>query len=299
MQLFVTGSASGLAQAVLPKLCAREGVTRVVGLDKRPIPFRHAKFSDIEADVHAPDLPALMAGSAAVIHLAFGVMRNGMSDTELFHNNVTGTLKVFAEAEAQGIRKVINLSSVSVYGAGLSLDESAPLQPSSAFTYAQHKAAIEREAALRHPQVVHLRSHLIFGRHAQPFLRSMVGARFFIAPRTPYPVLQVVHESDVAEAISRCLDHDVHGPFNLAAPEATSLPALVRHGSRHRVLWPLPLSVVRGAVAVAKSFGSRDEFTWLDVMDTSLTVRCNRARTAFGWEPKFSAWQARDDMASD
>lgn len=296
MRVFVTGCSSHLAQVLLPMLCERVDVSEVVGIDKAPCRFTHEKFSSSVVDIHAPEMPGLMRGADAVVHLAFGVMQGKMTDAELRHNNVDGTLKVFGAAASLRIGKVVNMSSVSVYGAGENLDESAPLVPSALFTYARHKAEIEREAAERFPNVIHLRSHLIFGRHCQGFLRDMVRARAYIAPRAPWPPVQVIHEVDVAQAVLLALTSDVQGAFNLAAPEVTSLPELVRQGRRH--VYPIPLGVIRTLVSLARLFGNRDEFTWLDVLDTGLTVRCDKAGQLLGWRPEYSAWQARDAALS-
>lgn len=235
-----------------------------------------------------------MKGSDAVVHLGYAVMRGQLSDTELHDNNVNGTLKVFESAKNNKISKIINLSSVSVYGQGEDLSEKSPLNPSLKFTYAQHKAEIELLSQKRFPTVIHLRSHLIFGKNCQSFLRNMVNSRVYIKPPSPLPRLQVVHEADVAQAILLCLKKDVSGAFNLAAPEIVSIPELVKHQGR-RVL-PIPLAMAKNLVSIGKILGSRDEFTWLEVMDTSLTVNSDRAKNELGWSVQYSAWAAVDEM---
>lgn len=294
MHIFLTGSSSGLAGALLPYLCRQEAVARVSGLDLRPTSFTHPKFSFQQGDMRAPDLAARLRGCDAVVHTAFAVMREGRSEAELHDNNVGGSLNVFRAAEAAGVPKVVNMSSVSVYGRGRGLEEGRRLRPSPLFTYARHKAEIEREAALLHPCVVHLRAHLIFGPNSQPFLRRMCQAAWCITTPAPRPLLQVVHEDDVAQAIVRCLEPDASGAFNLAAPQEVALSQLVRHGRRFMV--PVPLAWVRAVAALARRFGHRDEFTWLDVFDTTLTVNCRRAEQVLGWRPVHSAWQAREAM---
>jgi nucleoside-diphosphate-sugar epimerase len=235
-----------------------------------------------------------MYGADAVVHLAFAVMRGGRSDAELRDNNVNGTLAIFEAAARLGIPKIVNMSSVSVYGEGRELDESSHLNPSEKFTYAKHKAEIETIAAKRYPETIHLRSHLIFGRHAQPFLRQMSKAPMVITPRDPRPVLQVVHEQDVAQAIISALEIQTRGPFNLAAPEVVSLVDLVRFN--RKMVLPVPLGVAKALAGAAKRMGANDELTWLEVLDTTLTVKCGRAEQVFSWTPKYSAWDARAEM---
>lgn len=235
-----------------------------------------------------------MMGSGAVVHLGYAVMQGKLSDTELHDNNVNGTLKAFEAAQNNKISKIVNLSSVSVYGQGEDLSEKSPLNPSPKFTYAQHKAEIETLSQRRFPHVIHIRSHLIFGKNCQPFLRNMVNSPVYIKPPSPLPRLQVVHEADVAHAILLCLTKDVSGAFNVAAPEIVSIPDLVKHQGR-RVL-PIPLSMAKNLAAMGKILGSRDEFTWLEVMDTSLTVNSDRAKKELGWSAQYSAWDAVNEM---
>ncbi len=294
LRIFLTGASSGLSRALLPMLCRREDVAEVIGLDLRPAAFTHPKFRFQQGDMRAPDLAARMQGCDAVVHTAFAIMRRERSEAEQHDNNVAGSLNVFRAADAAGVPKVINMSSVSVYGCGKGIEESRRMRPSSLFTYACHKAEIERLAAQFHPQVVHLRAHLIFGPHAQPFLQRMSRSAFCITTPAPQPLLQVVHEDDVARAILCCLERDVSGPFNLAAPQEVALSQLVRHG--RRFMLPVPLSWVRAAVALARRFGNRDEYTWLDVFNTTLTVDCRRAGQLLGWHPAYSAWQACQAM---
>ncbi|MES2887763.1 MAG: NAD-dependent epimerase/dehydratase family protein [Pseudomonadota bacterium] len=294
MRVFVTGSSSGLAAALLPRLCASEAVSAVVGLDLRPTAFQHPKFECRQGDMCAPGLEQAMQGCQAVVHAGYAVMQRELSNAQLYANNVGGALQVFKAARAVGAVRTINISSVSVYGSGENLDENAPLKPSPLFTYARHKARIERLTRADFPEVVHLRAHLIFGPHSQPFLRQMCQAWFCIMPPAPVARLQVVHEDDVADAVCRCLmSRDVHGTFNLAASEVVTLPALVRHGRRGVV--PLPLAWVQRLVRVARLLGHRDEYTWLDVMGTTLTVQCQRAEQLLGWRATRTPWQAVDD----
>lgn len=297
MRIFVTGSSSCVAQALLPRLCGQPQVEEVVGIDLKPAALDLPRFRPIVGDVRTSALPELMRGCRAVVHLAFAVMRDARSDEELRSNNVDGTLGVFAAARAAGIGRVVNLSSVSVYGSGTALEESAALLPSPAFPYACHKAEIEAAAAQAFPEVLHLRSHLIFGAHAQPFLRTMSQSRIYIAPPKPVPVMQVVHEADVATAILAALEQDARGAFNIAAPEVVTLPELLRHD--RGLMLGVPLGAVRAAAKLAQRLGNKDELTWLDVLDTTLTVQCRRARELLGWVPAFSAWQAlRDTRAA-
>ena len=118
MRVFVTGSASCLATVLLPILCEDPNVDQVTGIDIRPTRYTHAKLNTEVLDIRAPNLADRVAEYDAVIHLAFAVQRKALSSDERDDINVRGSINVVNAAFQNGIQKFINLSSVSVYGAG-------------------------------------------------------------------------------------------------------------------------------------------------------------------------------------
>lgn len=294
MRILLTGSAGCLASVLLPRLCDQPWLQRCVGVDQNATSFAHRKFVSIQGDVRVLPLGDLLSNCDAVLHLAFAVTRGALTPSQMRDNNVDGSLRVLMAAQQAGIGRIVNLSSVSVYGSGQSLVEESPLNPSINYPYACHKAEIEQRTR-QLKNVIHLRSHLIFGGHCQPFLRQALRHRIYIAPPSPIPEMQVVHEWDVATAILLALQAPATGPYNLAAPEIVTLPELIRNG--RRFMLPIPLSAARGVAAGMRRFTRDDtDWTWLDIMDTTLTVKCSRAQSRLGWTPRYSAWDARGEM---
>lgn len=290
MRVFVTGSAAHLARALLPKLCAREEVTSVVGIDLRPAVFSHPKFTHRVADIRGPELPELMRGCDALVHLAFVVLRGRMPAAEMHDINVHGTRRVFEIAAGQGLRRLVHLSSAAVYGHGDALTETAPMRPLPGFLYGAHKVEIEDWMGRALPQAVRLRPHIILGLHCQPLLKSILRSPFYVGLREPQPQLQCVHEDDVAEAVVASLLQDVRGPFNLAAPGAYSVREVIR--ARHRFALPLPFFAAKAMLTAAwRVSGFGGEPAWLDGIRHSLTLDCGRARHELGWVPHHDARQ--------
>ena len=95
MNVFVTGSSSHLAQALLPILCAEPAIDRVTGVDLAPPRFFHAKFHATRLDIRDRGLPSTIEGHDALVHLAFVVLRGRMSESDMFDVNVTGSHKLF------------------------------------------------------------------------------------------------------------------------------------------------------------------------------------------------------------
>jgi UDP-glucose 4-epimerase len=230
----------------------------------------------------------------AVIHLAFVVKREGRTYQEMQDVNVRGSSLVVDAAIKNSIKKFINLSSVSVYGSGEDLTETTPLNPSRTFHYAQHKADVERYININMPTAIQLRSHLIMGANAQLFLREMFTLPIWMKfGKNKAPRQQVVHENDVVKAILRALNIDVSGTFNLSAPDVLDLAGA--YIKKDRNVPGVPFWMIRYMVRVVQFFKPKDEFTWVEMLNTTMTVNCKKSKSILDWEPRFNAWDARRD----
>ena len=283
MRVFVTGSSSHLARALLPKLCAHQGVEQVTGIDLAPPHFAHPKFSAQRGDIRDTQLEPLMRDHHALVHLAFVVLRGRLPPARMFQTNISGSMRVFNAARAAGVKRLVHLSSASAYGSGVHLTEDAPLRPLKGFLYGEHKALLETMLAIEFPECVRLRPHIILGPHAQKLLKSLLKQPFHLRLPRPHPLLQCVHESDVCDAILLCLERDVRGPFNLALEDTLTYRELIRR--RHKISLPLPLTAVRAGFGLAwRFYGWGGEPQWLNGLSQSLTLNCRRALVELGWQ---------------
>jgi nucleoside-diphosphate-sugar epimerase len=301
MRVVVTGAAGGVGRALIPRLLESAEVSDIIGIDRVPMASPHPRVSYHQGDIQFAALGELL-GADALVHLAFCIAQGSMNLEQMWRNNVDGSLRVFRAARAAGIRKIINLSSASIYGHGENLDELAPLNPPSWLPYAQHKVALERVAddELRDIELIHLRPTYILGPHATPWLKRLCTARFYISPPRPHPKIQVVHEDDVALAIVAALTREVpRGAYNLAAPEVLTMPQVVRNG--RKFVLPLPIGLLERFVGPPAPDGgprARPAYTILDVLRMTVTVSCRRAQEVLRWTPRYSAWQARASLDS-
>jgi len=282
MNVFVTGSSSHLARALLPRLCAAPGISRVTGVDLEPPRFQHPKFDARRVDIRDSRLECLLRGHDALVHLAFVVLRGRMSREQMFEINVTGSMRAFHAARTAGVARLIHLSSAAVYGSGIHLDEGAALRPLPGFLYAEHKALLETMLDIEFPDCVRLRPHVILGPNAQPLLKTLLRQPFYPRLPRPHPLLQCVHEDDVASAVLLCLKRRSAGPYNLAAEENFTFRELIKR--RHRVALPVPLAAARAGTRLAWMFyGWGGEPAWVSGLAHSLTLNCRRAQVELGW----------------
>ena len=288
MRVFVTGSSSRLAQALLPALCADPAIDQVTGADRAPPRFAHSRFRPFQLDIRDPRLPTLIEGHDALVHLAFVVLRGRTSENEMFDINVTGSHKLFHAARDAGAGRLIHMSSAAVYGSGTHLDERAPLAPLPGFLYARHKAHLEQLLEAEFPECVRLRPHVILGPNAQPLLRQLLGLPCYLALPEPHPLQQCVHEDDVARAVLLALTRDVSGAFNLAVEDSFTYRDAIR--GRHRFSIAVPPRVARAGLEFAwRHWGWGGEPAWIEGLSRTLLLNCRRAAVELGWKSRHDA----------
>ncbi|MGQ0749357.1 MAG: NAD-dependent epimerase/dehydratase family protein [Betaproteobacteria bacterium] len=288
MRVVVTGSSGHFAAALLPALCALREVGEVRGIDVRPPHFHHEKFRAVVRDVRDPALTQMMTGCDALVHLAFVVLRGRTAEREMRDSNVAGTRHVFESAHRCRVKRLVQFSSAAVYGSGVNVDEGAAYDPLPGFLYARHKVEVEQYLQSRFPECVRLRPHAILGPHAQPLLRRLLQQPFYLRLPDPPPLLQCVHEDDVARAVLLALAAKVRGPFNLSAPDAFSFRDAVQRDGRFSI--GLPSGIARAGFKLAwRLFGWGGEPAWLEGLSRPLLLDCSRAASKLGWQAGYSA----------
>ncbi|KAG9597101.1 hypothetical protein KCV01_g9257, partial [Aureobasidium melanogenum] len=245
-------------------------------------------------DIH---LMSIMEGCDAVIHLGFVVAQANLSTEDMRSVNIEGSANVVNAARAAGVRKFINLSSVSVYGSGENMTEATSPAPPSWFPYAHHKLHVERYIEQTLPDAIQFRAHLVIGAKAQEFHRRIFHLPLWLDFGLNPPKQQVVHEDDVVDALIASLQRDVRGFYNLAAPEVIALGGdYIRKGQQEgRRIRRVRFGLVRAFAVLGRRFIKKDLLTLIAMLNTTSTVTCARAASDLGWQPKRSAWDARKD----
>jgi nucleoside-diphosphate-sugar epimerase len=218
----VTGVAGLLAQRLLPRLDAMDGVGRIVGLDLREPARRVPRFEFHLVDIASSDLTAVLDGVETVVHLA-GVVAGTPDRSLLAHVDIEGTRRVLEAARSA--RHIVSVSSAAVYGAWpnnpLPLTEDAPLRPNPGFLSALHDAENERRLAQwceqRRATATTLRLAPVVGPGAHGlFARAALG-RPPVAVRGSARPIQVLHVDDAAAALAIAVARSLDGVYNVAA----------------------------------------------------------------------------------
>jgi UDP-glucose 4-epimerase len=290
----VTGISGNLGRALAKQLHVE---AQVVGVDRRP--FRD-KPKDVEH--HQVDLRKARVEEAfrrrsidALIHL--GIMHDPrMPFSEAHSFNVLGTRKILDLCVHHGVRKVVVLSSANVYGPRPEnsnfLTEESPLMAADRFSDVRDLIELDMYAQSflwRHPEIetVVLRPVNIVG----PTVHNAPST--YLRLTTPItvmgfdPMVQLIHEEDVARALVMALRPGIRGVYNVSGPGEVPLSSIMKELGRDPL--PIPNFLLRPALgrlfkAGLASFPPEE----LDHLQYLCVVDGSRAAREWGWAPRYT-----------
>ena len=237
----ITGVAGSIGSRLATLLAARAGEVRVVGVDVQPL--QSGLGADLrQGDLRTDDVAAMLEGVDVVAHLvsAFDPRRDGLESASLDIEIVRRLLAAVSEA---GVSGVVLMSSTMVYGAWpnnpVPLGEDALLRPNPGFSFAAHKAEVERLAAEWHAEnpgvrLVVLRPVTAVAPGESSWAARILRAAVAVAAGDDDPPVQFVHLDDLAAAVELAVVGDLSGAYNVApdgyvlAAEARRLSGTVR-----------------------------------------------------------------------
>ena len=304
----ITGAAGYVARSLMARLTQIPQVERILALDVRPLPPDSARGPVVFAhcDVTQP-FGALLREHRidALAHLAY-LLRPSRNRAAAERVNVGGAANALASCEGAGARHFLYLSSASVYGAHPDnppmLTEDSPPRPPRGFQYSEHKAAAERLIAgfaARRPDfsVAVLRACPALGPNADNFIASAFAKPFLVGALGHDPPMQLLHEDDLADALSRCLLERVYGVYNLAGQGTIRWSEMARLFGK-RVVW-LPAPLLRLLVSLAWTLRlQRDSpAAGLDFITHRWTVSAARIERELGIRPRRTSREAWAEFA--
>lgn len=250
--VLVTGLCGRLGKRVVRRLHREH---RVVGIDRRAFPDRPRDVKLLQFDLRRKKTRDVFRAEnvQAVVHL--GILHNPRDSAEMHHEwNVVGFQKLLEYAAAFHVPKVVVLSSANVYGPRPDnpqfLTEENPLLGGASFSEIRDLIEVDMLAQSffwRHPETetVILRPVHILGS-----VRN-AASNYLRLKSTPTvmgfdPMVQVVHEDDVVQAIERALRPGVRGIFNIAGPSPLPLSHLLKLLGRTRL--PVPYTMLKPAI---------------------------------------------------
>jgi UDP-glucose 4-epimerase len=246
----VTGISGNLGRALARQLHLE---AQVVGVDRRPFRDKPKDVEHHQLDVRKVRVEEVFRRRRvdALIHL--GIMHDPrMPFSEAHAFNVMGTQKILDLCVRHRVRKVVVLSSANVYGPlphnSNFLTEETPLMAADRFSGVRDLIELDMYAqsfVWRHPEVetVILRPCNIVG----PTVKN-APSNFLRLERPATvmgfdPMIQLIHEEDVAAVLVRALRPGSRGVYNVIGPGEVPLSTILRELGREPI--PVPEFLLR------------------------------------------------------
>ncbi len=294
-KILVTGVAGSLGRALWRRLVERKSY-RVVGIDIRNwLLDRPANFTFHQMDINrnrAEDIFRTVRPHT-VVHLA-SIRDRHVPQAKRHTTNVIGTQKVLGYCAKYGVKKVVVVSSHTVYGA-------SPLNPSMITVDMPLKAAarrgemgdlIEFDHVCRSWMYEHSRQRMVLLRPVfalGPNIREGFVYRWLNMDRVPTvmgfnPMLQILHEDDVAEAINCALKAKARGLYNVTGSSSIPVLRLIRELNLPSYCVPHPLLYPADGVLFKLGLSPLSPGE-LEFLQYNCVVSGSRIRKELGYKP--------------
>lgn len=302
--ILVTGAAGYWGGRVAERLLDDPDL-HVIGLDiASPEELEIEGLDYIQADIRNPLLAELLREENvdAVCHLAF--IESVKHNERIFDYNVMGSMKLIGACAESGVGKVVWKSSTQVYGAGPNnsafLMEDAPLSANRTFGYNRYRCEIEGFINGYRRQVPELdltvlRFANIVGPTANSLMNNYLQNRLVPMLLGFDPMLQVIHEDDVVEAIVHAVNTDVSGTFNVAADPPMPLLRILALAGRIPVPIAHPLAYRSVNTPVGRLVGRRLPFE-PDYLRFRWVADLTKMRELLGFFPQYMGNEAIETL---
>lgn len=253
--VLTTGAAGNLGRLLVQALHRKY---RVVAVDRRPIYGLPKDVEHLRTDVRwrAIENTFRTARVRAIVHL--GLMHNPRGEGENYRFNVVGTQRLLALAAKYRVDRFVMLSSANIYGPdpdnSYFLNEDAPLLGAEHHPDIRDLVAVDRIVQsffYRQPDV-----HTVMLRPVH-----IVGPRVRNAPANylrlnrPWvmagfdPMIQLIHEEDVVQALNLALETSARGAMNVVGPGEAPLSRILQVLGRKPRVVPTFMArrILRGA----------------------------------------------------
>ena len=250
-KVLITGIAGGQGQLIAKRL---GGTFALTGVDRSPWDDHPPEISVHVLDLRKRKMEDIFRTERpdAVVHHA--LIRHFRVDPRVRHEvNVLGTKLLLEYCVTHGVKRIVVLSSSYVYGAlpdnPYYLDEEYPLNVSRTYPEVRDLAEVDTLCSAflwRHPEIATtiLRPVSILGPHVSSSMAQYLRQRYVPTIMGFDPMMQFIHQEDVAEAVALALQGGTHGVFNLVGPGAVPLSVAIRETGGIALPLPEPLARV-------------------------------------------------------
>lgn len=295
----VTGAAGFLGSAIVRRLAADPRCVRLLALDVRrprglPTVAQYHKL-DLTLPSADAELAELLSreGADTLVHASF--LAAPTHNTAWAHElEAIGTMHVINAVSEARVHKLVMLSTTLLYGAHPDnpnfLTERHETRGHKRSRFISEKLEAERQVRrFAAESAAHVVTILRCAATIGPTVQN-VFTRFFARPVAPVlwgydPLLQLLHEDDLCEAVALSVEHDVPGIFNIVGDGV--LPYTTVLAMMGKVPLPMPGLLaypMSRALWVTQVFDSPPSF--LDFLRFLCVADGEKARRVMGFSPR-------------
>ena len=269
----------------------------IIGIDKRPFEGKPKDVTHYKLDVRRRKAEDIFRRRDVQALVNLGLVHRPVPGRPVYREwNVRGTVKLLEYCRKYEVSKVVLISTAYVYGASPDnsnfLTEDSPLL--GAEDYPEMRALIEWDMYAqsffwKHPRIetVILRPVHVVG----PNVRSAPAN--YLRLKTPPvlvgfdPMVQVIHEEDLIQAILLALEPGRRGVFNVVGPGELPLSSVLKELGRRAV--PVPHICARQVLSYLWRIGlSSFPPGELPHLQYQCMVDGARAREVLGFRPSYT-----------
>ncbi len=210
----------------------------VVGVDREPWSRRPAETPFYRVDVRTREFEDVVRTERpdAVVHLGF-IHDFSVSASERYDINVRGTKKLLDHCRTYDVRKLVVLSTSYVYGAlpdnPSFMDEEHPLSASRNYPEIRDLVELDTLATAflwQHPEIRTsvLRPVPTLGYYVTNAMATYLRQRLVLVLMGFNPMVQFMHEEDLAEALAQTVERGLRGVYNVTGPGEVPLLVAIR-----------------------------------------------------------------------
>lgn len=309
--VLVTGVSRDLGRRFARAAAEHPNVDRVIGVDVVPPRGDVGRTSFVRADIRNPVIAKVIAKEDVdtVVHMSIIATPGTIGGRSMMKElNVIGTMQLLAACQAStGVKHLVVKSTTTVYGAShrdpAMFTETMEPRHTPTGGYAKDVAEIEayvRGFARRRPDVnvTTLRCASVLGPRVDSPLANHLRRTTIPTVLGFDPRLQLLHESDLFEAIGHAIRAERPGTYNLAGDGILTLSQVVRRLGRPTL--PLPAFALGPVGGLVRARGGVDVSPEMRRLLTyGRGVDTTRMREELGFTPSYSTAETLDDFARD
>jgi len=287
-RILVVGIAGGLGRQVARRL---QRDYEVVGADRAPLSARlpEVPFHRVDLRTRGFENVVRTVQPDVVLHLGFVRHFRGSHD-ERYDVNVRGTRRLLDHCRRHGVGRVVVLSTSYVYGAlpdnPSFVDEDHPLSASRNYPEIRDLVEVDTLSTAfmwRHPDLraAVLRPVPVLGYYTESTIGNYLRSRPVLVALGFNPMIQFIHEEDLAEAVALTVKQDLRGVYNVVGPGEVPLRVAIRETGGWAL--PLPDALLRRLTGLAADLPPGA----IDFVKFPCTIAGERFVAETGFRPRF------------